>query len=279
MFHVKRGRINVIVAGRKLTKVTAPGDYVFLPAAQVWINNEISPAGSVMSTGPASTTNSKPRARALLAGIDESRAGVLRDCFRQFGIETLLLPRDEAIERLNHQKFEALVAPLDDEAPPLLEAVRNSRSNSRLVLYGVAREVQQALRFSRYGVNAIIDDPVDRQRTLKVVRATHLLVLHELRRYVRIPLITTVAFKGDAGEQTATSREISGGGISLHLKYLPTLEERVQLSFTLRNAGYVEIAGSVCWLAPKEKLAGVRFDPAAESRQLVKSWIEQYLEM
>ena len=233
-----------------------------------------------MSTGSSSASNNhKPKACALLAGLDQSSANILRDCFRQFGIETQVFSREDAIERLARQKFEALVTPLDDAAPPLLEAVRASRSNSRLVLYGIAFGTQQSLRFSRYGINAIINNPVDRQSALKVVRATHLLVLHELRRYVRIPLITTVAFKGDAGEQTATSREISGGGISLQLKYLPEMEERVQLSFTLRSEGFVELPGTVCWLAPKEKLAGVRFDQAAEARQVVKQWIEHYLEM
>lgn len=231
-----------------------------------------------MSTGP-STSNPKPKACALLAGLNESSAGILRDCFRQFGIETVVFSQEEAIQQIERHKFEALVTALEDDAAPLLEAVRTSRSNSRLVLYGIAKSAQQALRFSRYGINAVIDNPAERQGALKVVRATHLLVLHELRRYVRIPLITTVMFKGDGGEQTATSREISGGGISLQLKHLPSMEERVELKFTLRSAGYVEIPGTVCWLAANDKLAGVRFDQGAESRQIVKEWIEHYLEM
>ena len=45
-----------------------------------------------------------------------------------------------------------------------------------------------------------MDEPLDRQSVLKVVRATHLLVIHELRRYVRIPVVSQVEI--DTGNRT-----------------------------------------------------------------------------
>jgi hypothetical protein len=57
--------------------------------------------------------------------------------------------------------------------------------------------------------------PVDRQAALKVVRATHLLVVHELRRYVRLPIVTEVELKIGKDRVRATSQEISAGGMSM----------------------------------------------------------------
>ena len=55
--------------------------------------------------------------------------------------------------------------------------------------------------------------PLDRQDVLKVVRATQKLVIHELRCYVRIPLVTNVNVEADRQTMAATTQEVSGGGI------------------------------------------------------------------
>jgi len=55
----------------------------------------------------------------------------------------------------------------DADAERVLAAARNSRSNHRIVLYGVARNSMEALRFSKYGVNAIFDEPLDRPARLE----------------------------------------------------------------------------------------------------------------
>ena len=73
------------------------------------------------------------------------------------------------------------------------------------------------MRYSKYGINAMFHEPVERPAALKLVRATHLLVLHEFRRYVRIPVMTEVSLTWcrRASASRATSIEISSGGMSL----------------------------------------------------------------
>ena len=52
-----------------------------------------------------------------------------------------------------------------------------------------------------------------------MVRATHLLVLHELRRYVRLPMLAELEIvatvDGDKETFRATANEISAGGMSI----------------------------------------------------------------
>ena len=53
------------------------------------------------------------------------------------------------------------------------------------------------MRYSKYGINAMFNEPLERPAALKLIRATRMLVLHEFRRYVRIPVMTEVCIVGD----------------------------------------------------------------------------------
>src|ERR1700683_1430048 len=133
----------------------------------------------------------KASARVALSDIKEPAKNTLAECFRQFGIETVALNGDSA-ERLKKEKFEACVIKLGPTAHDVMDSARTSPSNSRMVLYAVGGSAQDAMAYSKYGINAIFHEPLERPAVLKLVRATQMLVLHELRRYVRIPVITEI---------------------------------------------------------------------------------------
>src|SRR5690349_12855409 len=169
-----------------------------------------------MSSTTVAAISGKITARIASIHIDPACNSFLNDCFRQFGI--MVVPADDdPVMILNRQKFEACVLRLyDPDADRILKAARNSPSNRRLVVYGIARNTQEALRYSAYGINAVLDEPLDRQSVLKVVRATHLLVIHELRRYVRIPVVSQAEIEtGNRAPTTVTTVEVSSGGMSV----------------------------------------------------------------
>ena len=60
-----------------------------------------------------------------------------------------------------------------------MEAARTSPSNSRLILYVIGGKAQEAMRYSKYGINAVFQAPLERPAALKLVRATHMLVRHD----------------------------------------------------------------------------------------------------
>ncbi|HVP51666.1 MAG TPA: PilZ domain-containing protein [Terriglobales bacterium] len=219
-------------------------------------------------------------ARVLLAGLDDPSSAVLRDCFKQFNIKTVSSNGDAA-KRLQKEKFEACVVHLgQSDAESVLDAARNSASNSRIVIYGISRDTQEALRFSRFGINAVINQPVERQTALKVVRSTHLLVVHELRRYVRLPVVTEVKVDCGANNFRANSVEISAGGLSLKTDMRMAKEQPVEVTFSLPPNGKVVVSrASVCWRREAANMIGIRFDPTDERRLQVKYWIDSYLEI
>ncbi len=218
-------------------------------------------------------------ARVLLAGLDEPTSAILRDCFKQFGIQTVSSNGDTE-RRLQKEKFEACVVQLGRaDAESVLSAARNSASNSRIVIYGISRDIQEAMRFSKLGINAVIDHPVDRQSALKVVRSTHLLVVHELRRYVRLPVVTEVNVDHPQGSFRANSVEISAGGMSMKTAIRLAKEQPVEVTFSLPPKGKMVVArATVCWKRDADDMLGIRFDPTDERRLEVKRWIDSYLE-
>jgi Tfp pilus assembly protein PilZ len=230
---------------------------------------------SVAATLAPLSVPRKTAARAALVGFNEPHRALLNECFRQFGIDTVSVTANAA-ERLHKEKFEACVLTLANGAAEVMEAARSSRSNSRCVIYAVGGSAQEAMRFSKYGINAMFHEPLERPAMLKLVRATRLLVLHEFRRYVRIPVMTEVSIVGDGQRISATSIEMSTGGMSVKSAEEVTIGANVEISFALMTLPRVNVRGIVSWKKPKS--IGVRFDPADDRRLRVKTWIDSYLE-
>jgi hypothetical protein len=183
-----------------------------------------------------------------------------------------------APERLQKEKFEACVLHLGPDAEAVMDSARRSRSNSHIVIYGLGGSAQEAMRFSRFGVNAVFQEPLDRPAALKLVRATQMLVLHEFRRYVRIPIITEIAMVSADGRRfTATSQEISTGGMSVKSPEDVPPGTGLEVSFALLTLPRIWVRAQVSWRKPN-KTFGVRFDAKDDRRFRIKEWIEAYLE-
>jgi len=218
----------------------------------------------------------KAVAKIALVDLHDSTRSTLSECFRQFGIETVIMDGDVA-DRLQREKYEACVLNLKAGAEAIMESARTSRSNSRMIIYGLGGSAQDAMRYSKYGINAVFHEPLERQSALKLVRATHTLVLHEFRRYVRIPVITEISIvSSDSRRFTATSQEISSGGMSMQTEDEVGMGQNVEISFALLTLPRIWVRGTVSWR--KGKNFGIRFDLADERRARVKEWIEAYLE-
>ncbi|MGH9580246.1 MAG: PilZ domain-containing protein [Terriglobales bacterium] len=214
-------------------------------------------------------------ATVALVELDDPIANVLKDAFRQFNIQTTRLSGDVA-QRLAKQKFEALALRLVPTAEPILEAARSSPSNRRIVIYGIGKTAQDTLRFSRFGINAILHEPLDRQSALKVVHATRLLVLNELRIYVRIPILAEVVLECEGRRFTGTTLEVSAGGMSIKIAAPLPVGKSLDVSFALPGTDRLKLGATVCWRRDPDQL-GLRFEPGDERRKLMRRWIDDYL--
>ena len=222
-------------------------------------------------------THRKNSVRVALFDLPEPSSSLLAECFRQIGMEATPV-LDVQKDRLQREKFDACVLPLNDSVGGIIEMARNSASNSRIVIYGVGGTAQDAMRYSKYCINAIFLEPLERSAVSKLIRSTRPLVLHEFRRYVRVPVMTAVSVvAADGSRLSVTSQDISTGGMSL--KGTSHLEpgQMVEVSFALLTLPRIHVRGYVTWKKPNKTL-GVRFDAADERRRRLKDWIGGYLE-
>jgi len=88
--------------------------------------------------------------------------------------------------------------------------------------------------------------PIDRPSALKVVRSTHLLVINELRRYVRVPIVTEASIEAENKRIPSSTLEVSAGGMSLVCSSKLHLGHSVQVNFSLPilNGGNVKVKAS-----------------------------------
>jgi len=229
--------------------------------------------GTALAPIPATR---KAAARVALVDLIEPAQTVLTECFKQFGIESTPMNGDATV-RLQKEKFEACVVKLGSNvAEGVMGTVRGSPSNGRMVIYGLGGSAQEALGYSKYGINAIFSEPLERSTALKLVRATQMLVLHEFRRYVRVPIITEVEISGAGGHRfKAMSKEISSGGMSLKSNEELGVGMNLEVSFSLLTLPRIWVKGVISWKS--KNTFGVRFDPADERRIKIKEWVEAYL--
>ncbi len=227
---------------------------------------------------PEKKDRAKHAPTALLVDLKSDEAEVLRSVFRQFSIESETATGDVA-KTVNKRKFEACVLRLDDGAGAVLEAVRGSARNRSIPILGICSSAQQAIRYSKLGINAILRDPLERQDAMRGVRSAHLLIIHELRRYVRIPIVLEFAldlFGG--GKISGVTRDVSYGGMSVISPTRISVDHAGEVAFNLPNGTGVKVGVTILWRHEPE-LVGLRFEMGDDRRLQIRSWVDEYLKL
>lgn len=222
---------------------------------------------------------SNPICRVALVNLDESAAAILSNAFRQFGIQTTSFTTN-SYEGLGQQKFDGCAVRLSAGCESILTGLRNSPRDRNVFIYGILIPGQTVQQVAKFGINTLMSEPVNRQSALKVVRATRLLVLHEFRRYARIPVITEVELRSRFASHRCSSIELSGGGMSARTESKLACGEAVECSFRLPgHEKHLACIATICWTRPETGLIGVRLDTSDPRRHLIKEWIEEFLQM
>ena len=229
-----------------------------------------------------------PQARCAAVGVDAATVELLRECFREFHIELDVLSAGET-ERLENERFEGCVLPLDESAEAVLKVARSAGNAWRMVIYGIAKSPEEAVKFSRYGINAVFpaaDLPrsgngaakeAERQAAMRVVQATYRMVINEMRRFIRVPMVTEVRVESAGRQFTAYSQEVGAGGISLTgaAELEPGLP--AELSFVLLETPRIHVSAAVSWFKEPDEI-GLGFDRSDPRRLHVRDWVDRYLE-
>jgi hypothetical protein len=246
--------------------------YASAVAANRPFSHNSQPETHFMST-VASTGRAKAAAQVALLGVDDASAGVLTECFHQFGVQVSVVPATDTARLA--AGYSACVVPLDSRAEPLLRDIRHAGHN--IVLYGICGSIREALPFSQWGVNAVFHTPIHQRDAIQVVRSTHLLLMKELRRYVRVPLVCPLTLETGTEVLEASSLEISAGGMLISTRASLKVPQAVLATFCLPDTQPTSVRSVVCWTRDEDGAAALRFDPGDTRRATVRHWIDEYL--
>jgi len=207
-----------------------------------------------------------------VVNVPAELAAIFRDCFAELKVtvQPALLGAHESI---NLQRFDACVLTLADaEAAKTLSAIRRSEVNRHCVVYAIGT-VERAVKLSRYGINALIEQPTA-AAVSAAVRRTYLLLAHRLRRHVRIPVVTAVGVRIGDGRLMGISNDISAGGMNLAVKLEERVGRHVSVTFRLPQTPLFQLEGMLCWKTDVH--CGIAFFNSTKQAQLTK-WVDDYL--
>lgn len=229
-----------------------------------------------MDVAPSTDSSFKPRYTATVAVINVAGGLVelLQQCFRQYRIDAQAA--SPSLEQVRTVAFDACAIRLDSAAIPYLKALRGSELNRRCLVYGFG-STEEALHLSEYGVNCLFEGEVSADAIAREVENTYLLLVRQLRRYVRLPLITEVKVAMPSrGTLSGLTREVSAGGLSVYAVDGLAVADTAHLSFGLPGLPGLEIPGVVCWRLEVQRTTGFQFRQCND-RMRLKAWIDEYL--
>lgn len=147
-------------------------------------------------------------------GIESSLLEPLKNSWKMFGIEVRLVPY-EGQTSLAGQNINAFIVRLDGGARPLLQAIRSIDQYEHTLIYGVGKDADIA-DLAEFEISVLMPD-LSEESVIAAIQNTYQLLLNQMRRYARIPMVIPVKVTAGAFTLDAVSSNISAGGIRVLL--------------------------------------------------------------
>jgi CheY-like chemotaxis protein len=185
------------------------------------------------------TRNDNVPARVLVVDDDALTCELIREILCSAGMEAASLTDSaEAALRLQTDKFHAVF--LDVRMPPpdgieLARQTRASRVNASTVIVMITGEEDRTVmkRAFEAGVEFFLFKPVERNKLLRLIRATEGPIEREKRRSTRVGLRCRVSIESDKDRLDGVTVDLSLGGLLVQSKRLLAPGTRVTVSLEL----------------------------------------------
>jgi CheY-like chemotaxis protein len=219
----------------------------------------------------------------LLLSRDTNLVRVIRPTLEHLSIDVEICQEARAAtEILVSEKFDAVIVDCDDLAGGLevLQGLRATPSNKNSVTFAILNgkrtTTQEAFGL---GANFVLQKPISILNASRCFNAALNFMVKERRRYFRQPLTMAVTLILDDKEVTATSTNISEGGIALMLREALPKGAMPHLKFVLPEINLsMDVEAEVTWADIKGRV-GCRFHNIPEgSQKLLEQWLDEQME-
>lgn len=219
----------------------------------------------------------------LLISHDAALLGVLRPTLEKISVAIEVCPDSRpGMEVLAKRKFDAVIIDCDDlqDGVTVLRDLRKTQSNSKSVAFAVLNGKTTTQEAFQCGANFVLQKPLTPLHATRCFNAALNFMVRERRRYFRYPVEIQVHVKvPQSPEVTATSTNLSEGGMAIRIVTKLIKDTPVGLRFTLPNSSTsLELKSQVAW-ADGTGQAGIRFVDVPQSSQYqLDKWLTDRLQ-
>jgi len=219
----------------------------------------------------------------LILSKDPEVVRVIRPTLEKLSIDVEICHEARAgVDILISDKFDAVIVDCDDLNGGLavLQGLRSTPSNKNSVAFAILNGKKTTTQDAfGMGANFVLQKPISALNASRCFHAALNFMIKERRRYFRQPVKMQVKVVYEGKTLTATSTNISEGGIALMLREAPPKGAAPHLKFSIPNTNiHMEIEAEVAWVDVKG-LAGFRFHNVPESSQAeLERWLDDQIE-
>lgn len=218
-------------------------------------------------------------AKVLLIHNDTKIQNEFVQAFAHAGVQlTSASGLDQAIEKIDHEKFEAIFfdSTVGNDCEGLEQRIQQSKVNSKAPIIVLRHDEDECVRAQAETSEDtfLIYKPFDAHQLLGILSASHADIPRVKRRYARVPVGTHVQVDTQHEQFTALADSLSEGGMNLLVSGDVTLDTQWVVAFTLPgNEKLIEASGRV--RRTNEANVALSFDKLHdEGRELIRTFVE-----
>lgn len=217
--------------------------------------------------------------RILIVDDEPAVAELIQAFLQAAGMEASMLTSSRAAaERLPKEKFDVVFLDVRMPAPDGIELARFMRAagynqSTPLVMLTGANDLDLQKKAFEAGANFFLFKPIDRQRLLRVLRATQASVQQEKRRFQRVPATRKVSLATQHATVEGTTMDISLGGLQARTKGVFPKDSQVAVFLDVGTGAPVRAQGRVVRVI-EDHTMGIQF---RDIRQTDSERLQEFL--
>lgn len=217
--------------------------------------------------------------RALVVTQDTGLATTFAQISKEFGIDSHGVSSPSGLRaELGTAKYEALLIDYGTvpQSVSILNSFRESSSNRNAVVLAVVGDADSRQRAREQGAMFLLERPLRREETRRVLHAAYGLMTRERRRYFRLAVELPVQLVRENGQEVACKTiNVSSNGLAVHTPSPFEAGEKLHMSLTLPGAKASLRARSTVMWDDKHGKAGLSMECANPQMQIeLDSWLD-----
>jgi DNA-binding response OmpR family regulator len=219
----------------------------------------------------------------LLISNDAGLLDVLRPALEKISVNIEVCAGSRAgNDLLTKRKFDAVIVDCDDlqNGFDLLSALRQTQSNAKSVAFAVVNGKTTTQEAFHSGANFVLQKPLTPLHAARCFNAALNFMVRERRRYYRHPVEMPLRITLPHNQElTATTTNVSEGGMAIRVLGKLTKDAQAQFRFTLPMINIsLDLKGQVAW-ADGTGHAGIRFVEVPQSSQYqLEKWLTDHFQ-